>query len=360
MKVLVTGGCGFLGSHVCEFYRKRGDEVIAYDNMTKHELARTGYATEQARRYNADFLRSIGATIIEEDIRDYERLLRATQGCDFLVHTAAQPAMTISLEDVDLDFSTNVTGTLHVLKAARHYRIPLVSCSSVHVYGNQINNTLQEQATRFTAEPQDIDEAYPTMRGLLTPLHASKHSAESYVQAFIDSYEVEAANFRLTGFYGPRQFGGEDHGWVANFCIRAALGWPITIFGTDKQVRDILYVQDVVNAIHAFYEQRKPGTYNIGGGYAHAISLKECLDIISHTLKKSLDIQMQPARKGDLWYFVCNSAKAEHALGWTPHVSPATGIEKLLTWIQENRTCFQENNKANASSTEHAKGGVQV
>jgi CDP-paratose 2-epimerase len=340
MRVLVTGGCGFLGSHVCEFYQERGDEVIAFDNMTKHELLRTGYATETARQYNYTFLLSIGVEVQQGDIREYEQLLAATQGCDFLVHTAAQPAMTISIEDVDLDFSTNVIGTINVLKVARGRKIPLVSCSSIHVYGNQINSSLKEMPTRYIGEPREIDEMYPTMSGLITPLHASKHSAESYVQAYIDSYGIEAANYRLTGLYGLRQFGGEDHGWVANFCIRAVLGWPITVFGTAKQVRDILYAKDAARAIHAFYEHREPGTYNIGGGYTHSISLMECLNIIEKRVGKPLDIQIQPARTGDLWYFVCNSRKAAHELGWKAHVSPEEGIHAMITWIGENIDAF--------------------
>jgi CDP-paratose 2-epimerase len=342
MKVLVTGGCGFLGSHVCEFYRDRQDEVIAFDNLTKHELVRTGYATEKAREYNQLFLSSKGVHVLPGDIRDYEQLLAAARGCNFLVHTAAQPAMTISLENPDLDFTTNVVGTLNVLKVAREYAIPLVSCSSIHVYGNQINNSLEELPERFLGKIREFDESYPTMTGTITPLHASKHSAESYVQAYIDSYGVEAANFRLTGLYGPRQFGGEDHGWVANFCIRTLLGWPLTIFGTAKQVRDILYVKDVVRAIHAFYEHRRPGTYNIGGGHAFSVSLLECLEIIARRAHRRPEIRIEPARTGDLWYFVCNPAKAARELGWRAQVSPTEGVDALITWIEKNLDCFTD------------------
>lgn len=341
MKVLVTGGCGFLGSHVGEFYLSRGDKVIAYDNMTKYELARTSYAAERARSYNWDFLRSMGAEMVLGDIRTYEQLRECAQGCDFIVHTAAQPAMTIGIEDPDHDFTTNVLGTYNVLRAARELRIPVASCSSIHVYGNRINETLIEEETRYRREPAEIDERHPLLEGTVTPLHASKRSAEIYVQAFADSYGVEAASFRLTGLYGPRQFGGEDHGWVANFAIRAALGRPITIFGTGKQVRDILFASDAAAAFHAFYETRRPGIYNVGGGLPFAISLQECIELIGEILGAAPEVRQQPKRMGDLWYFVCDSSLARNELGWTPRVAPAEGVRRLLSWVKENSDCFR-------------------
>lgn len=340
MKVLVTGGCGFLGSHVCEFYKSRADDVIAFDNMTPYELMRTGYSLTDARDYNAKFLSSIGVQIIRGDVCDYDYLLAQAQGCSFLIHTAAQPAMTISIEDPELDFSTNLQGTFNVLKVARELSIPVVSCSTIHVYGNKINESLSEGSTRYMRTPAEIDEHYPTLEGKLTPLHASKRAAEIYVQTFIDCYGIQAASFRFTGLYGPRQFGGEDHGWIANFSIRTLLGWPITIFGTAKQVRDILFVKDAVEAIHAFYEKRKSGVYNIGGGYRHSLSLEECINIITETIQRQSSIQILPARFGDLWYFVCDASKAERDLGWKAKVAPTEGIAELVNWINDNIECF--------------------
>jgi len=229
-KVLVTGGCGFLGSHVCEFYRRKGAEVIAYDNMTKTELARTGFAVESARNHNSDFLKSIGVSVVKADVRTYEELLEHASGCDYIVHTAAQPAMTISWEDPRLDITTNVIGTFNVLEAARQLKIPVACCATVHIYGNEINRRLTEGATRYVKKPVAIPETHPTLEGTLTPLHASKAAGDTYVKVYIDTYKVAAASFRLTGIYGTRQLGGEDHGWVANFAIRSVMGWPLTVF----------------------------------------------------------------------------------------------------------------------------------
>jgi len=342
MKVLVTGGCGFLGSHLCEYYKNQGDEVIAYDNLTKFELSRTGYQINEVRDYNVKFLKSLGVVCLHGDIRSLEQLNTAARDCDYIVHTAAQPAMTIAIEHPNLDFSSNVLGTFNVLETARNNDIPITSCSSIHVYGNQINQDLIEQDTRFTRNPSTIDESYHTMNGSLSPLHASKRAGELYVQAFIDTYGLKAAIFRLSGMYGPRQFGGEDHGWVANFAIRSVFGLPIKIFGTDKQVRDILYATDAVCAFDAFYKYQIPGLYNIGGGEKTAISIHECLDLIAYLTKTSSLYSEEPPRHGDLWYFISDISKAKKNLGWEPKILPEEGLQNLINWISSVRHLFSE------------------
>ena len=341
MKILVTGGCGFLGSHVCEYYIHKGDEVISFDNLTKHELTRTPYNVEGTRLFNWNILKGMGAVLIEGDVRNKEQLLAASKDCDYIIHTAAQPAMTIAIEEPELDADSNVIGTLNVLEAARKYKIPVVNCSSIHVYGNEINQTLIEGERRFFREPPTINENAPIMQGKLTPLHASKRAAEIYVQAYIDTYGLEAATFRLTGMYGPRQFGGEDHGWVANFVIRSLLKLPMKIFGTDKQVRDILYVSDAVKSFDCFYNNRKPGLYNIGGAETNIISIGECLKIIIETTGIEQEIIYEPMRHGDLHYFVCDIERAKSELKWEPEVSNEEGLKKLINWVEENINLFK-------------------
>ncbi|MBW2044758.1 MAG: NAD-dependent epimerase/dehydratase family protein [Deltaproteobacteria bacterium] len=340
MKVLVTGGCGFVGSHVCEYYIKKGDKVVSYDNMTKHELMRTGFAVEEARDYNWNYLGNLGVKTVRADVRNFEQLIDNAQGCDFIIHTAAQPAMTISWEDPRLDFTTNCLGTFNVLETARQLKIPVVSCATIHVYGNEINRTLREEEKRYTRTPEAIDEVHPILEGTITPLHASKGMGDIYVRAYIETYKLEAASFRLTGLYGPRQFGGEDHGWVANFSIRAVMGWPVNIYGSGKQVRDILYASDVCEAFDAFYRERKAGIYNIGGGSRTAISLLECIDIIEQISGKRPRVNFAPDRHGDLRYFVCDIARAGKDLQWQPQINPKDGIGMLIDWIKSNKKLF--------------------
>lgn len=342
MKVLVTGGCGFLGSHVCQYFLEQGWQAVSYDNMTKSELLRTGYNTAAARDHNWNFLAALGVEMLRADIRDLEALVEASAGCDYIVHTAAQPAVTISIEDPLHDLATNVQGTVNVLETARRHGIPVASCATIHVYGNWLNERLQQTETRYTLDPAAIDEEAPTMRGYLTPLHASKASAEHYVQVYASTFGVRAASFRLTGIYGPRQLGGEDHGWVANFTIRNALGWPITLFGSGKQVRDILYATDVARAFMAFFERGKSAIYNIGGGIENAISLLECIALIDERSQRKSDVRFEEARFGDLKYFVCDITRARNAIGWAPQVRPSEGVPYLIEWVEENRHLFAE------------------
>lgn len=344
MKVLVTGGCGFLGSHVCEFFRKEGWEVVSYDSMTKYELGRTGYGTEKTREFNWNYLTELGCEMVKADVCDEQSLKDSTSGCNFIIHTAAQPAMTISWEDPRLDFNTNVLGTFNVLDAARKHKIPCVNTSSIHVYGNQINESLTEGETSYERNPVAIDEQQPVMVGEISPLHASKMAAEHYVRTFTDLLETPAASFRFTGIYGPRQFGGEDHGWVANFTIRSVFEMPLRIFGNGKQARDIIYANDGAKAYLDYFNNPVPGVYNIGGGPDHKISLIECINMIGDILGRKSVVEFHEERPGDMRYFICDITEANKRFGFKPTVKPREGVEKLIRWVEENKDVFEIKN----------------
>jgi CDP-paratose 2-epimerase len=340
-KVVVTGGCGFLGSHICELFVKKGWEVIAYDNLTKHEFKRNSYMKPESRYHNKKSLENMGVQVVIKDIRDKDTLMKYCDGADYICHTAAQPTMTMSWEDPELDFTTNVVGTFNVLECARKYNIPIASCNSIHCYGpEKINSELKEGKTRYVRNPISIDENEPLLQGVVTPLHASKTSAENYIRSYIDTFGVKVASFRLTGIYGPNQFGGEDHGWVANFAIRNYLGLPLTIFGTGKQLRDILYATDVARAFESFYENQNPGIYNLGGGEKTMISLTECIGLIDKITGKTSDIQFDKDRFGDLRYYVSDINKAREKLKWEPKVLPEEGVGNLVKWIKDNENLF--------------------
>ena len=338
-KVIVTGGAGFLGSHICQLFLTRGWKVDAFDNMSKFELMRTGYNVEKARDYNRKLLEKIGVQVQLADVRNYDTLLECATHADYIIHTAAQPAMTIALEDPKFDFDNNALGALNVLEVGRKLNIPVALCSTIHVYGNGSNNVFEhllEHKSLYT-------ENSPILTGKITPLHVSKHIDELYGRAYVESYNSKVAVFRLTGFYGPRQLGGEDHGWVANFAIRTVLDLPIKIFGTDKQVRDILYVTDVAQAFLKWYENGQPsGLYNICGGQECITSLGDCLKMLSEITGKKQDITLEPARQGDLWYFVGSYEKAAGSFGWRPNTVPHDGIQSLVEWVEENRSLFSK------------------
>jgi len=341
VKVLVTGGCGFLGANICLFYKQKGAEVIAYDNLAKHEFEKNPYMKTEARGFNKELLEQNGITVVVKDIRDKKDLLEIAADCDYICHTAAQPAMTISWEDPELDFSTNTLGTFNVLECARIHNIPVAICSSIHTYGpDKINSQLTEAETRYEREPISINEDEALLQGVITPLHASKRTNEIYTQSYIDTYKIKAACFRLSGIYGENQFGGEDHGWVANFSIRATIGLPISIFGTGKQLRDILYVTDVAEAFDHFYNSPVSGIYTLGGGEDNMISLIESIEMIKEISKKKINIVYKDDRFGDLRYFVSDFSKFEKATGWCPKIRPRDGINNLLKWVQNNEKLF--------------------
>lgn len=341
MRVVVCGGAGFLGSHVCELFRGLGDEVLAVDNLTKFELSRNWYDASVVRKYNLDFLDHVKASFLCGDICDYDLMRSICRDADFIVNCAAQPAMTIAIEDPVLDFRTNVCGVFNLLEVSREFDVPFAHCSSIHVFGNNINNQLVDDVDGFSHPGIAINEDYKLLDGELTPLHSSKRAMEVYIQSYIDTYSLKALCLRLTGIYGSRQFGGEDHGWVANFAIRTLMGKPITVFGTDKQVRDVLYVSDAANVFDCFYRNQKSGVYNCGGGTGNILSISECLRLLSKITGKDQDITFEDKRKGDLYWFVCNNSLITSRLGWTPSIKPVDGLPLLVSWVVENRGLFR-------------------
>jgi len=344
-KLLVTGGCGFLGSQVCEFFKKRGWSVWAYDNMSKFETSRIQFGNQDLiREYNYDYLRSINVPVMVGDICDVNDLAVAAKDSNYIINCAAQPAMTLSAENPVLDFETNARGTLNLLEEARKQQIPFATCSTIHVYGTGINDTLRETDDFYIRQNgyrREIVEDDEVLTGQLTPLHASKFTSELYVRTYGDTYGAHAVAFRLTGIYGPHQFGSEDHGWVSLLAIKTMMGLPIQLIGTGRQVRDILYINDAVEAFWKWYNSPQPsGVFNICGGMANFTSVLQCLDMLRDIYGVKQTITSGGSREGDLLYFVGSYAKAHNAFGWFPTTRPEDGLEELVKWLKQNKTLF--------------------
>jgi CDP-paratose 2-epimerase len=347
MKVLITGGAGFLGSHICELFKAKNWEVIAFDSLTKYEIERTGYNVEKTRNYNVNFLKSIGVELVVADIRNYPHLWLAARDCDYIINCAAQPAMTVSLENPIYDAEVNIMGVLNVLKVARTMNIPAALCSSIHVYGNGINRYIEidKKHNQFTFPeyPDGIDENWDEyLSGEITPLHVSKYSNELYARAFIESYNSEVFVARLTGLTASRQTGSEDHGWAAVMVIRTLLKQPIKIFGTSLQVRDILNAKDAAQAFFDWYHSKQEsGVYNICGGIDYTTSINQWLAMIVEITGLKQQIELLPVRKGDLWYFVGDYSKANRAFGWKPVITPKQDAIEVINWSKENIDLFK-------------------
>ena len=335
MRVFITGIAGFLGSHCAEYFRNKGDEVYGIDNLTKYELSRVPYLNPSiVRGYVLDRLDKVGANFIKGDICEYDRLLNIITNFkpDYIIHAAAQPAMTIALETPNMSCENNVLGTVNVLEVARRLNAPVVICSTIHVYGNGDNRILES----LLKSHYQYSELSELLTGKITPLHADKSAIEIYARAFSESYKLKVGTFRLSGIYGTEQWGGDDHAWTANFGWRTVLNLPIKVFGTDIQVRDIVYEYDVCRAFDLWYKKQESDIYNIGGGLECMVTLKRCLEYQAILSKKIQDIRYEDYRQGDLWYFICDIEKAYDVFGWKPTIMPEEGLKKQLAWIQNN------------------------
>lgn len=345
MKILVTGGAGFVGSHVAEFYAKDND-VIVYDNLSRAKLLGKD---DKNSRYNWNYLKENYPKIklVRGGIGDYEKLSEYARGVDIIVHAAAQTAVTTSVREPEPDFETNAIGTFNVLGAARKSgkKPIIVYCSTNKVYGENVNNiNVIEREKRYEFEDkhkEGILEDFGIDLCEHTPYGCSKLSGDLYAQDYGHLYGLKTGVFRMSCIYGTRQFGVEDQGWVAWFTIATLLGKPITIYGDGKQVRDVLYVSDLVNAFDAFIKSdTKHGVFNMGGGPNNTLSLLELLDILKKETGLESKISFDNWRPSDQKVYISNIDKAKKTLNWGPKVTPKEGIEKLIKWVENNKNIF--------------------
>jgi CDP-paratose 2-epimerase len=348
MKVLVTGGAGFVGSHVSEYYAKKGDDVVVFDNLSRAKLL--GYDASNAM-YNWNYLeRYDNIELIKGDIRDAEAIKESSQDVDAIVHTAAQTAVTTSLTDPRTDFEVNAVGTFNVLEAARLSKSNpcVVFCSTNKVYGDNVNKIpVRDGGSSYEFASEDfrngIPETFSTDICEHTPYGASKLTGDIYVQDYAQRNEIDAAVFRMSCIYGTRQFGVEDQGWVAWFTIATLLRKPLTIFGDGKQVRDVLYVTDLVKVYDAFIQRRDKihhGVYNVGGGQNDKMSLLELIEMLRGATGMKSSLSFDKWRPSDQKVYISDISKAAFELGWKPKVSPKDGVTKLAEWVKENKDIF--------------------
>ena len=345
MKILVTGGAGFVGSHVVEHYAKKGDEVKVLDNLLRWEVFKESLGNPF---FNWNYLKKYrNVELVKGDIRKFEDIEKAAKGSDAIIHAAAQVAVTVSMKDPKLDFEVNALGTFNILEAARLYDSAVVYCSTNKVYGENVNRipvAEGEKRYRFADEKykNGIPEDFPIDRAWHTPYGCSKLAGDFYAQDYAHSYGLKTGVFRMSCIYGERQFGVEDQGWVAWFTIAAMLGKPITIYGDGKQVRDVLYVGDLVEAFDAFLKSDlKHEVFNIGGGPNNTLSLLELLDLLELLVGKRPKISFADWRPADQKVYISDISGASEKLGWKPKVSPEEGVRRLVSWVSNNLDLFR-------------------
>ena len=336
--VLITGGAGFIGANLAHRVLLDGGSVVILDNLSRPGVAE-----------NVDWLRAThraGVRLLVSDIRDPDAVRRAVRGVRQVFHFAAQVAVTSSLIDPSSDFEINVTGTINLLEQLRSLDNPpsLLYTSTNKVYGALDDIALESLASRY--EPRDeairvngIDEC----RSLAfhTPYGCSKGAAEQYVLDYSRSFGLQTIVFRMSCIYGPHQFGCEDQGWVAHFLIRALEDEAITIYGSGKQVRDVLFVEDLIEAMlmaHQHLDATSGQAFNIGGGAGNTISLLELVRTIGDLNGTSPEVRFSDTRKGDQSYFVSDVSKFSSLTGWRPRTAVWDGVYRLNEWLSARRS----------------------
>lgn len=334
---LITGGAGFIGCNLANRLLGSGRKVRIFDNLSRPGVEQN---LQWLRDQHGERLQVVNA-----DIRDEKAVTQAVAGTTQVFHFAAQVAVTTSLDLPRDDFLVNAQGTLNVLEAVRARPVPpfMLLTSTNKVYGDLADLELQAvgqhyQPTDLSVRARGVSEARPL--DFHSPYGCSKGSADQYVLDYARSYGLQTMVFRMSCIYGPRQFGTEDQGWVAHFILRALRGEPITIYGDGKQVRDILFIDDLV---HAFQLAEQNGhklagrAFNIGGGPSNAISLLDLLDRIEALQGRQPATSSDGWRTGDQRYYVSDTRAFEQATGWRAKVRAPEGIARLHEWLQAHR-----------------------
>lgn len=332
-RVLVTGGAGFIGCNLTASLLQEGAQVTVLDS-----LVRRGAATNLAWLQRLSLPGQL--VFVRGDVRNAGLVTQLVCNADEIYHLAAQVAVTSSLDDPRLDFEVNLGGAFNVLEAARqsgHH--PFVLFTST----NKVYGMIAGQAESGTLPENGFDESQ--VLDFHSPYGCSKGAADQYMRDYARVFHLPVVVFRMSCIYGPHQFGTEDQGWVAHFAIAALAGRPITIYGDGSQVRDLLFIDDLVRAMglarrHA--EQLAGRVFNMGGGPANARSLMQVIAELEHRTGRPIHLQHGPWRVGDQGWYVSDIRRFQQATGWRPEIDPHNGIERLYTWLQDHRTAWDD------------------
>jgi CDP-paratose 2-epimerase len=335
---LVTGGAGFIGCNVADRLLSEGTPVRLFDNLARPGVER-----------NLEWLRARHGARLQvtlADLRDRATLADAVRGVDRVFHFAAQVAVTTSIADPLDDFSVNAQGTLNLLEALRALPSPppLVYTSTNKVYGALDDVPLTCDGNRHQPESAELRLQGLSEARLLdfhSPYGCSKGAADQYVRDYARTFGMPTVVLRMSCIYGPHQYGTEDQGWVAHFLIRALEGGRITVFGDGRQVRDILYVDDLVDAalLAAAQAKRLAGqAFNIGGGPRNAVSLLDLIERIARMQGHRPEVAFGDWRGGDQRWYVSDVRRFERATGWSPKVAASDGLARLHAWLAAHAT----------------------
>ena len=335
----VTGGAGFIGSNYVHRLVQRGDQVTIFDNLSRGGAPRNIAWLEESLGKDA-------FRLIVGDLRDADLVRESAKDADVIVHLAGQVAVTTSVINPRDDFEANALGTFNALEAARlSERNPIFIYSSTNkVYGGMEDVEIIEEATRWLYKNLEYGCSEEQPLDFHSPYGCSKGTGDQYVRDYARIYGLRSVVFRQSCIYGPRQFGVEDQGWLAWMMIAAVTGKQITVYGDGKQVRDVLHVNDLLNAYDLAVEkidEVKGEVYNIGGGTRNVMAIwAEFGPILERLIGKKIEVARDDWRPGDQRVFYADFRKAQRELGWEPKIDLEEGMELLFDWINQNRELF--------------------
>lgn len=336
-RVLITGGAGFIATNLAAELLDQGRLVTVFDNLSRPGVERN--LAWLRREYPS------GLEIVISDVRDATAVRRAVSGAHEIYHFAAQVAVTTSLARPLDDFDVNARGTLNLLEAARAASpLPsLVFTSTNKVYGALDDVPLAAEARRYVPmdeETRNFGVSESRALAFHSPYGCSKGAADQYVLDYARTFGLPAVVLRMSCIYGPHQCGSEDQGWVAHFIAQALAGRPVSIYGDGRQVRDVLFVSDLVDALQRAQRDahRLAGrAFNIGGGARRTVSLLELVEIIGRLARRRLACTFDAWRAADQRFYVSDCRRFERATGWRATVSVEQGVTRLLAWLQHER-----------------------
>ena len=340
MKLLITGGCGFLGSNLASDALARGDELVVFDNLYRN-----------GSRENLIWLQTQGQFTFEHgDIRNQNDITRVIQSFkpDAVFHLAGQVAMTTSIANPRMDFEVNVTGAHNLLEAVRqHAPYAMVVYSSTNkVYGDLEQYTYVETDTRYQCVEQPNGFNEETQLSFHSPYGCSKGAADQYMLDYARIFGLKTVVFRHSSMYGGRQFATYDQGWVGWFCqkaLEAKKGLqkePYTISGSGKQVRDVLHADDMKRLYMAavnHIDRAKGQAFNVGGGIENSLSLLELFALLEQIASVKLTYSKLHFRESDQRVFVSDLGKAKKLLNWQPLISAQEGVARMVEWVSATK-----------------------
>ncbi|HET7442178.1 MAG TPA: GDP-mannose 4,6-dehydratase [Terriglobales bacterium] len=334
--VVIFGGAGFVGSNWAHRLLQTTDaRVQVFDNLSRGGVRQNVKWLQKSTPDPQRLKITIG------DVREAARVEKAVQSATEIYHFAAQVAVTTSVQDPRLDFDVNVAGTFNVLEAARKSGLKpfLLFTSTNKVYGHMASEALVPGLRRYICEPHNkVAESQPL--DFYSPYGCSKGAADQYVHDYARIFGLPTVVLRMSCIAGPHQLGNEDQGWMAHFLYSALQNKPISIYGDGRQVRDVLSIEDLMNAfegVRANADRTAGEVYNVGGGLGNSISLLELIDEIEKLTGKRLVYELRPLRPGDQPVYITDYSKLDKAITWRPTINVQQTLRSIYEWWMSNR-----------------------